>query len=238
MLFDSNKKTDDDEETPILWWTLFGFIMLGGLFWFISPADTTIDEAQAQVQTTIEKNRLDSIASASAKASAKPKVMPTENTLNKAELGEFEAKKLSSGIELNIPALGIESKLLKFIEDKEAKVSKDMWFDFDRLLFETGKSTLQPASQEQLTNIAQILKAYPEVEIKIGGYSDNVGDPKQNQQLSQVRADAIKAELAKLEIDAKRIQTEGYGDKFPVGDNNTEEGRSKNRRVSVRVTKK
>ena len=110
-----------------------------------------------------------------------------------------------------------------------------MWFDFDRLLFETGKSTLQPASQEQLTNIAQILKAYPEVEIKIGGYSDNVGDPKQNQLLSQVRADAIKTEL---EIDAKRIQTEGYGDKFPVGDNNTEEGRSKNRRVSVRVTKK
>lgn len=227
MLFDSNKKTDEDEETPILWWTLFGFIMLGGLFWFISPADTSTDEPQKQVQTTIGKNKTE-----------EKKIPATDNALNRKELGEFEAKKLSSGVELNIPTLGIENKLLKFIEDKDAQISKDNWFDFDRLLFETGKTTLQPASQEQLVNISQILKAYPEVEIKIGGYTDNVGDATGNQKLSQVRADAVKAELAKLEIGAKRIETEGYGDKFPVGDNNTEEGRNQNRRVSVRVTKK
>ena len=235
MLFDSNKKTDEDEETPILWWTLFGFIMLGGLFWFISPADT--DQTQAQVQTILEKNRLDTKNDNIAKLNA-TKNIATDNVLNKKELGEFEAKKLSSGVELNIPALGIENKLLKFIEDKEAKVSKDNWFDFDRLLFETGKSTLQPTSQEQLVNISQILKAYPEVEIKIGGYTDNIGDATQNQKLSQIRADAVKAEFTKLEIDVKRIETEGYGNKFPVGDNSTEEGRNKNRRVSVRVTKK
>ena len=227
MLFDSNKKTDEDEETPILWWTLFGFIMLGGLFWFISPADTTTDEPQKQVQTAIEKDKTE-----------EKKITPTDNALNRKELGEFEAKKLSSGVELNIPALGIENKLLKFIEDKDAQISKDNWFDFDRLLFETGKSTLQPTSQEQLVNISQILKAYPEVEIKIGGYTDNIGDATQNQKLSQIRADAVKAEFTKLEIDVKRIETEGYGNKFPVGDNSTEEGRNKNRRVSVRVTKK
>lgn len=234
MLFENKKKTDEDEETPILWWTLFGFVMLGGLFWFIAPADTNVDDqAQAQVRTTLEKNRADSLA-----RSYQRKIAPTENVLNKKELGEFQAKKLSSGIELNIPELGIENKLLKFIEDKELQVSKDIWFDFDRLLFDTGKSTLQPASQEQLTNIAQILKAFPNVEIKVGGYTDTVGDPVENQKLSQVRADAIKAEFAKLEIDPKRIEAEGYGDKYPVGDNNTEEGRTKNRRVSVRVTKK
>ncbi len=238
MLFDSNKKTDEDEETSILWWTLFGFIMLGGLFWFIAPANTELDQAQQQVQTTLEKNRLDAFNDSITKLNAPTKMPATDNVLNKKELGEFEAKKLSSGVELNIPALGIENKLLKFIEDKDAKVSKDNWFDFDRLLFETGKSTLQPASQEQLGNIAQILKAYPNVEIKIGGYTDNVGDPIENQKLSQIRADAVKAEFSKLEIDAKRVETEGYGDKFPVGDNNTEDGRNKNRRVSVRVTKK
>ena len=238
MLFDSDKKTDEDEETPILWWTLFGFIMLGGLFWFISPTDTNTDEAQKQVQTTLEKNRIDAQNDSIAKLNATKTVPATDNALNKKELGEFEAKKLSSGVELNIPALGIENKLLKFIEDKDAQISKDNWFDFDRLLFETGKSTLQPASQEQLGNIAQILKAYPAVEVKIGGYTDNTGDANGNLQLSKVRADAVKAELAKLEIDTKRIETEGYGDKFPIGDNATEEGRNKNRRVSVRVTKK
>jgi outer membrane protein OmpA-like peptidoglycan-associated protein len=52
------------------------------------------------------------------------------------------------------------------------------------LLFDASKATLQPASQEQLTNIAAILKAYPQVKIRIGGYSDNAGDPAANLQLS------------------------------------------------------
>ena len=64
-------------------------------------------------------------------------------------------KSLASGVTLNIPENGIENNLLKFIEDKSKVVDKTTWFDFDRLTFETGKSSLKPESAEQLKNIAE-----------------------------------------------------------------------------------
>jgi len=107
-------------------------------------------------------------------------------------------------------------------------VSDATWFDFDRLLFDTGAATLQPASEEQLTNIAAILKAYPQVKIRIGGYTDNTGDPAANLRLSEDRADNVMAELVRLGIEPARMSAKGYG----------AEGRQKNRRISLRVTDK
>ena len=74
--------------------------------------------------------------------------------------------------------------------------------------------------------------------LKIGGYTDNVGNPAANLTLSQKRAENTMQEIVKLGIDAKRLEAEGYGDKYPVADNTTEEGRQKNRRIDLRVTKK
>jgi K(+)-stimulated pyrophosphate-energized sodium pump len=153
-------------------------------------------------------------------------------------LGAKMDKALSSGVTLNIPENGIESNLLKFIEDKSKAVDKTTWFDFDRLTFETGKASLKPESAEQLKNIAEILKAYPEVNVKVGGYTDNQGDANANLKLSSDRASAVKAELIKLGIDDARLESEGYGVEHPIASNDTEEGRAANRRTSVRVTKK
>ncbi len=157
----------------------------------------------------------------------------------KATAPELFMKKLSSGFELLGASIsGIESKLVAFIEDASKPVDKTTWFSFDRLLFETGKSTLKPSSQEQLVNIAEILKAYPGVEVKIGGYTDNTGDAAANQKLSDERAKSVMAELVKLGIDEERMAAEGYGQEHPVASNDTEEGRAQNRRIDIRVTKK
>ncbi len=153
-------------------------------------------------------------------------------------LGAKMDKALSSGVTLNIPENGIENNLLKFIEDKNAIVDKKTWFDFDRLTFETGKSTLKPESTEQLTNISEILKAYPNVNVKLGGYTDNVGKANDNLKLSNERASTVKAELIKLGITDARLESEGYGQENPVSTNDTEEGRATNRRISIRVNKK
>ena len=153
-------------------------------------------------------------------------------------LGAKMDKALSSGITLNIPENGIENNLLKFIEDKDVVINKTTWFDFDRLTFETGKSTLKPESLEQLTNISEILKAYPNVNVKLGGYTDNVGKANDNLQLSGERASMVKAELIKLGIKDARLESEGYGQENPISTNDTEEGRAANRRISIRVTKK
>lgn len=133
---------------------------------------------------------------------------------------------------------GIEHRLIEFIKsDKE--VSKDMWFSFDRLLFETGKSTLKPESQEQLVNVVAILKAFPNVNIKLGGYTDNVGNPAANLKLSDDRAKNVMAELVKNGIDASRLGAEGYGQEHPVCPaNDTDECKAQNRRIDIRVTKK
>ncbi len=155
-----------------------------------------------------------------------------------ADLGAFFKRKLPSGVELNIPENGIENKLVGFIEDTDKVVDKTTWFNFDRLLFDTGKATLQPASQEQLGNIANVLKAYPEVAIKLGGYTDNTGNPQANQKLSADRANTVMNELARLGIDPARLAAEGYGEQFPAATNDTEAGRAQNRRIAVRVTKK
>lgn len=153
-------------------------------------------------------------------------------------LGEFIKRKLPDGTELNIPRLGVENKLLDFIEDSSRPVDKDTWFDFDRLTFDTGAATLQDSSAEQLQNIAAILKAYPKVKMKIGGYTDNTGDKAGNLKLSQARATNVMNELVKLGTDKSRLQAQGYGEEHPVADNSTEEGRAKNRRIALRVTGK
>ena len=74
--------------------------------------------------------------------------------------------------------------------------------------------------------------------IKLGGYTDNTGDPQANLRLSQQRADAVMADLVKLGVDAGRMKAEGYGQEHPVADNSTEEGRAKNRRIDIRVISK
>jgi outer membrane protein OmpA-like peptidoglycan-associated protein len=117
-------------------------------------------------------------------------------------------------------------------------VDNTTWFSFDRLEFETDSARLKPTSREQLLNVAAILKAYPNVAVKIGGYTDNTGDPAHNLKLSQDRANATLNELVALGIPNSQLAAEGYGEQFPVADNSTPEGRQRNRRIDIRVTKK
>ena len=76
------------------------------------------------------------------------------------------------------------------------------------------------------------------VNIKIGGYTDNVGDPQTNLKISGERAKATLQALVGMGIGAGRMEAEGYGEQHPVADNSTDQGRQKNRRVDIRVTAK
>jgi OmpA-OmpF porin, OOP family len=144
---------------------------------------------------------------------------------------------LPGGVSLDIPKGSLEEKMLMFIESKDT-VSKKLWFDFDRLTFETGKATLKPESMDQLKNVSAIMKAFPNVKIKIGGYTDNVGKPESNMKLSAERAANVMAELVKMGTEAPRMESEGYGMANPVAPNDTKEGQAKNRRISISVRAK
>ena len=148
-------------------------------------------------------------------------------------------KTLPGGKEVKGNKDGIESQLIAFIEDNNRPVDKTTWFNFDRLLFATNSTEIEMTrSAEQLANMIDILKAYPTVELRIGGYTDNTGVESLNRKLSLGRANAVVKYLVAQGIDARRLSAEGYGSEHPVASNDTEEGRAQNRRIAVRVTKK
>jgi outer membrane protein OmpA-like peptidoglycan-associated protein len=163
---------------------------------------------------------------------------PVDTTARWAALGDKIALKLPDGTELSVPSRGVEVRLVNYLNDASAPVSDTTWFEFDRLLFDTGSATLQPASQEQLSNVAAILKAYPQVKVRLGGYTDNTGDPAANLQLSDQRANNVMAELTRQGVDPSRVSAKGYGQENPIADNSTDAGRQQNRRISLRVTEK
>ena len=103
------------------------------------------------------------------------------------------------------------------------------------LRFDTGSSTLRPESQEQLDRITASLRENPNVQIRVGGYTDNIGSAARNRQLSQNRANTVVAVLTRNGISPGRITAEGHGTQDPIADNSTAEGRSQNRRVAVVV---
>jgi OmpA-OmpF porin, OOP family len=146
--------------------------------------------------------------------------------------------KLPDGSEIEVPEGSLEDQIVKFIQDDSQKVDKKTWFNFDRLLFDTGKSTLKTESQEQIDKTIAILKAFPKVKIKIGGYTDNVGKAESNMKLSAERATVVMDAIVTGGIDKSRLESEGYGDKNPVSTNDTEEGRATNRRIAISVREK
>ncbi len=114
----------------------------------------------------------------------------------------------------------------------------DTWFNFHGLNFGSSSATLKPGTYDEINNLASILKAFPKVRLKVGGYTDDTGDANVNLQLSQLRADAVMTALVEAGVQPERLESEGYGSDYPVADNNSEEGRAQNRRIAVRVTAK
>ena len=213
----------------------------GALFYFLRSCNREKESVSTTTETVIDSTASTMSAAADSVGSNVGAAMDSAGNAvgdAAASLGAFFKRKLPSGIELNIPENGIENKLVTFIEDKSKPVDKTTWFNFGRLLFETGKATLKPESKEEVKNIAEILKAFPEVNIKIGGYTDNTGSADLNRKLSQERADAVMTELVQLGIGKARLAAEGYGSEHPEASNDTEAGRAQNRRIAVRVTKK
>lgn len=141
---------------------------------------------------------------------------------------------LPGGTRLEIPEDGLESRLVAHLE--AGRGAEDVWFELDRIQFESGSASLRPGSRAQLRDVAAILKAYPAVKLEIGGYTDDTGDPAANQQLSQARAESVRGALVAEGVAADRLEAEGYGERHPIASNDTMEGRARNRRIALRVT--
>jgi outer membrane protein OmpA-like peptidoglycan-associated protein len=103
------------------------------------------------------------------------------------------------------------------------------------IFFESGKSEISPQSSTELERLVKVLKDNPSIRIEISGHTDNVGDPKANQSLSELRAQEVMKYLVLNGIDKSRITAKGYGSSVPLESNDTEEGRMQNRRTEFKI---
>ncbi len=115
-------------------------------------------------------------------------------------------------------------------------ITEEKPVSLDGANFKFNSAVLNKTADEKLTQVVDFSKNYPEADINVDGYTDNVGPKAYNVKLSQRRADAVKAYLVKHGVAADRIHTKGYGMANPVASNKTAEGRAQNRHVEVHYT--
>jgi OOP family OmpA-OmpF porin len=132
-----------------------------------------------------------------------------------------------------IPEIKMDAKKMK-AKFSEKKIEID-----EKVQFEINRADIKPESHALLADVAQVMKEHPEVTLlAIEGHASSDGDANQNLLLSDARSKAVMAYLVTQGIDAKRMRAEGFGAKRPIADNNTEEGREKNRRVEFNIVEK
>ncbi|SKB35933.1 OmpA family protein [Daejeonella lutea] len=108
----------------------------------------------------------------------------------------------------------------------------------NNIFFETNKFELLPESKTELGHLITFLRENPTVTIEIAGHTDNVGDDKSNQLLSENRAKTVYDYLIFNKVKAPTLSFKGYGESAPVMDNSTEENRKNNRRTEFKILKK
>jgi OOP family OmpA-OmpF porin len=104
----------------------------------------------------------------------------------------------------------------------------DVLFDFDR-------STVKPEAAKILDRLVVFMDENKDKRVSLSGHTDNVGTDKYNQGLSERRVKSVRDYVVKKGVDGSRVTGQGFGESKPIADNKTKEGRSKNRRVEVKV---
>ena len=169
-------------------------------------------------------------------------IVVSAGTVN--ESGDY-VYNLGNATQIELPngevmTIGENSQLLHLSEGLRIKdeklLEKEKWFTIENLYFGSGSSDIKAGSDAQLDNIAKMMNAYPNMNIKLGGYTDNTGNPESNKKLSNLRAQTAKLNLIEKGISAGRIEAEGYGQEFPVCPaNDTELCKAQNRRIDIRI---
>ena len=155
------------------------------------------------------------------------------------ESGYYEVKKPEVETldveELNIQddIVPIQEELVEVVlKEEQRKVVDEA---FGALEFETGKSVIKEGSYPSLLNLVKLLENNGKWRVSFTGHTDNIGEAMFNMLLSKKRAEAVKEFLKQFGIDENRIVVDFYGETKPISTNDTEEGRSHNRRVDMVV---
>ncbi|MGL4317491.1 MAG: OmpA family protein [Pseudomonas sp.] len=142
------------------------------------------------------------------------------------QLALREAKLLS----LQQQGPGLEEQMLSLAA---SETDRGLVMTLGDVLFEAGRSELNASANRTLLKLVQFLQINPRRSVRIEGYSDSRGDPRENLELSRARAQTVADVLGDLGIEARRMLVEGYGEAYPVAENASNRGRAQNRRVEI-----
>lgn len=127
-------------------------------------------------------------------------------------------------------------KLAEAGSDIRHKLIETGSFTTNEILFDTNKATIKPSSKKVLEELAYALKENPSVKVTITGHTDNVGNAKDNQKLSEKRAEAVADYfVSNYKISKSRFETNGKGSSEPIVENNSESDKAQNRRVAFEI---
>jgi outer membrane protein OmpA-like peptidoglycan-associated protein len=140
---------------------------------------------------------------------------------------------LEQTIDLNTHSLNKSNETNVDLWVKKINVGENI--QLKNILFYQGTDRLKENSYVELQSVVDFLKMNADIKIRLEGHTDNQGDQQKNLQLSEDRVKAVKAYLVKNGIDAKRIETIGFGSSQPLVPNTTEELRQQNRRVEFKI---
>ncbi len=150
--------------------------------------------------------------------------------------GSLTRLSLPNGTSISVPEGSLNYNLASYLGSQAQDVPRT--FVFDHLNFQTASTELTPDSVQSVGDLTAILKAYPNAHVTLTGHTDNTGDVDANQRLSVDRANAVKAMLVSGGVPFDRISTAGYGQSRPIAANDTDEGRTRNRRIELTVNSK
>ena len=137
----------------------------------------------------------------------------------------------SSELMLNL-SITESGDLIPELEEQEEAILNAA---FSNLEFSYGTYRIKLGSKGPLDELAELLKRKPEWKIKLGGHTDNIGSKAAHMTLSKQRVESVKRYLANKGVEPDKVITKYFGDKYPIADNTTPEGRQKNRRVEMLI---
>ena len=161
----------------------------------------------------------------------------TNNTLRNEEIAEIPA--MDTIVITRVDTVYIEAAVEEVVEVKQTQAEKKEFIPIEKnVLFEFDKAVVQKGSFGALESIVNILNTKSELKISLKGHTDAQGPENYNVMLSKNRVSAVKDFLLANGISADRIIIEALGEKVPIADNSSSEGRKLNRRVEVRFIDK
>ena len=249
---------------PWLWWLLIGLALLL-LFWFLTrscsrdeagvntsalspvdslatdaygnsiPADPSVSNLPDSLMALVPVDTLATDANGNDMADrvGTPSTGAGAGTMPKVRI----AVNVPGGRKLLLTDSSFNFQLARYLATSSSGDKPNRVFFFDDLRFDFDKSTLRPGAEQEVANLIEIMKAYPTLNIKIVGHTDAVGPASVNQPLSEARAESVRDALVKGGISANRLSVRKRGETEPIATNETPQGRQRNRRIDIIVTK-